>query len=100
MIEAEGEMNVDVALDEDLRRRIFPNSQLQENANLLIMPSLEAAHIAFNTAKGISAAQTLGPLLLGLQKPAHVLTTSVTPRGIFNMAVVAGSGSERGSTFM
>jgi malate dehydrogenase (oxaloacetate-decarboxylating)(NADP+) len=91
-LEAEGELNVDVALDPLLRQRIFPNARLTADANLFIMPNVEAAHIAFNTAKGVSGGQPIGPLLLGLQKPVHVLTPSVTVRGILNMAVLAASG--------
>jgi len=88
-LEVEGEMQVDVALGEVLRSNIFPNSRLKGEANLLIMPTLEAANIAFNLVRTIGNALHVGPILLGIAKPAHVTTTSVTARGLVNLAALA-----------
>jgi malate dehydrogenase (oxaloacetate-decarboxylating)(NADP+) len=88
-VEAEGEMHADAAFNPVLRSRIFPNSRLTGVANLLVMPNLEAAHIAFNAVKGMSGGISIGPLLLGLAKPVHILTSSITPRGVLNMTALA-----------
>ena len=89
-LEVEGEMHGDAALDEELRLRIFPNSRLKGEANLLIMPTLDAANIAFNLLK-ISAGEgiTVGPILLGAAKPVHILTPTATVRRLVNMAALA-----------
>ncbi|WP_207484281.1 NADP-dependent malic enzyme [Arenibaculum pallidiluteum] len=88
-LEVEGEMHADAALDEGIRARIFPNSRLKGIANLLIMPTLDAANIAMNMLKVTGGATTVGPILLGPAKPAHILTPSVTVRGILNMTALA-----------
>ena len=88
-LEVEGEMHADAALDEAIRTRIFPNSRLTGPANLLIFPNLDAANIAYNLAKALGNGLSVGPILLGVAKPAHVLTSSVTARGIVNMSAVA-----------
>jgi malate dehydrogenase (oxaloacetate-decarboxylating)(NADP+) len=88
-LEAEGEMQADAALSESLRQRLFPNSRLQGAANLLIMPNLDAANIAFNLLKMISDSVAIGPILLGLDRPAHILTGAATVRRIVNMIAVA-----------
>ncbi|OHC83667.1 MAG: malic enzyme [Rhodospirillales bacterium RIFCSPLOWO2_12_FULL_67_15] len=88
-IEVEGEMNGDAAVDEDLRRRIFPNSRLTGQANLLIMPNLDAANIAFNLLKSLGEGLSVGPILLGAAAPAHILTSAVTARGLVNMTAFA-----------
>ncbi len=87
--EVEGEMQADVALDEVLRQRIFPSSKLKGAANLLIMPTLEAANIAFNLVRTLAGALPVGPILLGIDKPAHITTPSVTARGLVNLAAIA-----------
>lgn len=84
-LEIEGEMHSDAALSEDIRNRIFPNSRLKGEANLLIMPNLDAANIAFNMLKVLGEGLTVGPILLGATLPAHIMTPSVTVRGIVNM---------------
>jgi malate dehydrogenase (oxaloacetate-decarboxylating)(NADP+) len=88
-LEVEGEMHGDAALDESIRMRIFPNSRLKGEANLLIMPTLDAANIAFNLLK-ISAGDgiTVGPILLGAAKPVHILTPTATVRRLVNMAAL------------
>jgi malate dehydrogenase (oxaloacetate-decarboxylating)(NADP+) len=88
-LEVEGEMTADMALDEKFRRHIFPSSRLKGPANLLVMPSLDAAHIAFNMARVISKGVSVGPILLGAGKPAHVLTPSASPRRVVNMTALA-----------
>jgi malate dehydrogenase (oxaloacetate-decarboxylating)(NADP+) len=88
-LEVEGEMTADMALDETFRRHIFPDSRLRGPANLLIMPSLDSAHIAFNMARVISNGVSVGPILLGAGKPAHVLTPSASPRRVVNMTALA-----------
>ncbi|MGL5783930.1 MAG: NADP-dependent malic enzyme [Alphaproteobacteria bacterium] len=88
-VELEGEMHADAALNPEIRQRIFPNSRLKGVPNLLIFPQLESANIALNIAKVLGDGQPLGPILLGLQKPAHILTPSVTSRGIANMTGIA-----------
>jgi len=88
-LEVDGEMHADAALDETIRNRIFPNSRLKGPANLLIFPNLDSANIAYNLAKALGNGLSVGPILLGVAQPAHVLTTSVTARGIVNMSAVA-----------
>ncbi len=99
-LEVEGEMHGDAAISETIRQRIFPNSRLGGKANLLIMPTLDAANIAFNLMKVMSDAVSVGPILLGTTKPAHILTPSVTVRGLINLtalaAVEAGMNEEGG----
>ncbi|HEX7812530.1 MAG TPA: NADP-dependent malic enzyme [Burkholderiales bacterium] len=89
-LEVDGEMHGDAALDEEIRLRIFPNSRLKGEANLLIMPTLDAANIAFNLLK-MSAGEgiTVGPILLGAAKPVHILTPTATVRRLVNMAALA-----------
>ncbi|MEK7821065.1 MAG: phosphate acyltransferase, partial [Pseudomonadota bacterium] len=88
-LEIEGEMNGDAAVNEELRQRIFPNSRLSGTANLLVMPNLDAANIAFNLLKSLGEGLSVGPILLGAARPAHVLTSAVTARGIVNMTAFA-----------
>ncbi|MEJ2121632.1 MAG: NADP-dependent malic enzyme [Alphaproteobacteria bacterium] len=88
-LEVEGEMHGDVALNEELRQRIFPNSRLKGSANLLILPNLDAANIAYNLIKTMANGLAVGPILIGPAKPAHILTPSVTARDIVNMSAVA-----------
>jgi malate dehydrogenase (oxaloacetate-decarboxylating)(NADP+) len=88
-LEVEGEMQADAALSEEVRQTIFPNSRLAGQANLLVMPTLGAANITLKMLKAISDGLSIGPILLGASRPAHILTPSVTVRGILNMAAVA-----------
>ncbi len=85
----EGEMRADAALSEEIRQRIFPNSLLKGTANLLIMPNLDAANIAFNALTVLAEGQAVGPILLGLNGAAHIVTPSATVRGLVNMTAVA-----------
>ncbi len=88
-LEIDGEMHGDAALSDEVRRAAFPHSRLKGEANLLLMPTVDAANIAFNllkTAAGDGIA--LGPILLGSAKPVHILTPSATVRRIVNMAAL------------
>ena len=87
--EVDGEMQADQALSEALRLRNAPSSTLTGTANLLVMPTLEAANISFNLLKAAAEGLQLGPMLLGMSKPIHVLVQSVTARGILNLTAVA-----------
>jgi malate dehydrogenase (oxaloacetate-decarboxylating)(NADP+) len=88
-LEVDGEMHADAALSEAIRDRVMPGSTLSGVANLLVMPTLDAANIAFNLVKAAADGLPVGPLLLGMSKPAHVLVPSVTARGIVNMTALA-----------
>ncbi|HSD61387.1 MAG TPA: NADP-dependent malic enzyme [Burkholderiales bacterium] len=89
-LEVEGEMHGDVAISEELRLAQFPESRLKGAANLLVMPTLDAAHIAFNLLKQTTGGGiTIGPILLGVDKPAHILTPTATVRRIVNMTALA-----------
>ena len=89
-LEIEGEMHGDAAISEEVRLAAFPNSRLKGEANLLLMPTLDAANIAFNLLKTAAGdGITIGPILLGVSKAAHVLTPTATVRRIINMTAVA-----------
>jgi len=88
-LEVDGEMQADLALDETLRERVFPGSRLQGQANLLILPDLNTANTAFNLLKSLSGGLPVGPMLIGAAKPVHILTPSVTARGIVNISALA-----------
>ena len=85
----DGEMHGDAALNEAIRKRLYPNCRFDGVANLLIMPTLDAANITYNVVKTVTGATSIGPILLGAAKPAHILTTSVTSRGIVNISALA-----------
>ena len=89
-LEVEGEMHGDAALSGTIREQVFPNSRMKGDANLLIMPTLDAANISFNLLK-VSAADgvTIGPMLLGSAKPVHILTPTTSVRRIVNMTALA-----------
>jgi malate dehydrogenase (oxaloacetate-decarboxylating)(NADP+) len=87
-LEIDGEMHGDAALSEEIRRAVMPNSLLKGQANLLVMPNLDAANIAFNLLKVLGDGITVGPILLGTAAPAHVLTPSCTVRRIINMTAL------------
>jgi malate dehydrogenase (oxaloacetate-decarboxylating)(NADP+) len=89
-LEIDGEMHGDTALSDEIRRKVFPHSRLQGEANLLVMPTLDAANISFNLLKVASAENvTIGPILLGAARPVHILTPSATVRRIVNMTALA-----------
>ena len=88
-LEIDGEMHADAALSEAIRDRAVPDSRLAGTANLLVMPNLDAANIAFNLLKAGADGLPVGPLLLGLSRPIQVLVPSVTARGIVNVSALA-----------
>ncbi|GIK99780.1 MAG: NADP-dependent malic enzyme [Alphaproteobacteria bacterium] len=88
-LEIEGEMHGDSAVIEDVRQRLFPNSRLKGQANLLVMPNLDSANIAFNLLKSTGSGLSIGPILLGIGLPAHIVTPAISVRGIVNMTAVA-----------
>jgi malate dehydrogenase (oxaloacetate-decarboxylating)(NADP+) len=88
-LEVEGEMNADAALSEDIRNATFPASVLKGQANLLVMPNVEAAHIAFNLLRMLGNAVAVGPILLGAALPVHVVTNAITVRGLVNMSAMS-----------
>jgi malate dehydrogenase (oxaloacetate-decarboxylating)(NADP+) len=99
-LEVDGEMQGDAALSEEIRATVFPGSRLKGQANLLVMPTLDAANIAFNLLKTAAGdGITVGPILLGAARTAHILTPSATVRRIVNMTAltVVDAGAQRGA---
>jgi malate dehydrogenase (oxaloacetate-decarboxylating)(NADP+) len=89
-LEVDGEMHGDAALSEEIRLKVFPRSRLRGEANLLVMPTLDAANISFNLLKtAAGGGVTIGPMLLGAARPVHILTPSASVRRIVNMTAVA-----------
>jgi malate dehydrogenase (oxaloacetate-decarboxylating)(NADP+) len=88
-LEVDGEMHADAALVQAIRDRAVPDSRLTGTANLLIMPNLDSANIAFNLLKAAADGLPIGPILLGMSKPIHVVVPSVTARGIVNLSALA-----------
>ncbi len=93
-LEIEGEMQGDTAVRPDIRDAIFPASRLQGRANLLIMPTLDAANIALNLLKELADGLAVGPILIGAARPAYILNRSVTGRGILNMTAFAAVSAQ------
>jgi malate dehydrogenase (oxaloacetate-decarboxylating)(NADP+) len=88
-LQVDGEMHGDVALDAAARQAIMPNSALKDAANLLVMPNIDAANIAYNLLKTAAGGNiAIGPVLLGAAKPIHILTPSTTVRRIVNMTAL------------
>ena len=85
----EGEMHADAALSEETRNRVFPNASYTGGANLMVMPTLDAANITYNMVEALGDALTVGRMLMGVDKPAHVVTESTTVRGIVNLCAIA-----------
>jgi malate dehydrogenase (oxaloacetate-decarboxylating)(NADP+) len=99
-LEVEGEMHGDAALSGEVRKQSFPSSRLKGDANLLIMPTLDAANIAFNLLKTAAGdGITVGPILLGAAKAVHIVTPTATVRRLVNMTAltVVDVGAERGN---
>ncbi len=93
-LEIDGEMHADAALSEAIRDRAVPDSRISGTANLLVMPTLDAAHIAFNMLKAAADGLPIGPMLLGMSKPIHVLVPSVTARGIVNLSALSAQAAQ------
>ncbi|WP_321829622.1 NADP-dependent malic enzyme [Thalassovita sp.] len=87
----EGEMNVDVALDPELRQRIFPRSRMQGAANVLVFAHADAASGVRNILKMRADGLEVGPILMGMGNKAHIVSPSITARGLLNMAAIAGT---------
>jgi malate dehydrogenase (oxaloacetate-decarboxylating)(NADP+) len=88
-LDVEGEMHGDVALDGEARKALMPNSLFMGDANLLVMPNIDSANIAYNLLKTASGGNiAIGPVLLGAAKPVHILTASTTVRRIVNMTAL------------
>ncbi|MFC4215553.1 NADP-dependent malic enzyme [Pseudophaeobacter arcticus] len=87
----EGEMNIDTALDPELRDRIFPNSRLQGAANVLVFAHADAASGVRNILKMRSDGLEVGPILMGMGNRAHIVSPAITARGLLNMAAIAGT---------
>ena len=85
----EGEMHADAALSEETRNRVFPHAAFTGGANLLIMPNLDAANITYNMVKVLGDGLPVGPMLMGLNHPAHIVTESTSVRGIVNLCAIA-----------
>src|SRR5438552_2924786 len=88
-IEADGEMQGDTALSRTARKLVLPHSKLEGEANILIMPNLDTANVAYQMIKTLADALPVGPILIGPARPAHILTPGVTARGVLNMTAVA-----------
>jgi malate dehydrogenase (oxaloacetate-decarboxylating)(NADP+) len=88
-LEVEGEMNADAALAEDIRNGVFPASRLKGQANLLVMPNVDAAHIAFNLLRMLGKGVAVGPILVGAARPVHIVTHAASVRGLVNMSAMA-----------
>ena len=88
-LEVDGEMMADTAWDENLRQRMFPNTTLKGRANLFVFPNLDAANITYNMVRMMTEGVAIGPILMGLDKPAYVLTPAATSRRIINMSAIA-----------
>jgi malate dehydrogenase (oxaloacetate-decarboxylating)(NADP+) len=88
----DGEMHADAALSQAMRDKLVPDSRFEGAANLLVMPNLDAANITLTALSASSSSPTIGPMLLGLAQPIHVLTPGVTARGILNLTSIAVSG--------
>jgi malate dehydrogenase (oxaloacetate-decarboxylating)(NADP+) len=88
-LEVEGEMQADAALVPEIRERLFPNSKLSGSANVFVFPNLDSANISFNMLRAMTDGVVLGPILMGVSKPAHVLTPSATVRRVVNMTAIS-----------
>ena len=95
-LEIDGEMQADLALDETLRKQIFPDTTLTGAANLLVMPNVETANICYNLIRlyGTNGI-TVGPILMGMNKPVHLVTPISTTRRIINVAALAAVDAQK-----
>jgi len=87
-LDMDGEMQGDAAWDEQQRQRLFPNTTLSGRANLFVMPNLDAANITYNLVRMMTDGVAIGPILMGVDKPAHILTPSSSPRRVVNMTAI------------
>jgi malate dehydrogenase (oxaloacetate-decarboxylating)(NADP+) len=96
-LEVDGEMNADLALSEELRNRVLPNSRLKGDANLLIMPDLDAAKISSQLVAAMDNSLPIGPILVGTAKPAQIVTSTTTARGLVNVTAIAAMEAQQGA---
>jgi malate dehydrogenase (oxaloacetate-decarboxylating)(NADP+) len=87
----EGEMHADAALNPDLRARIFPQSRIDGAANILVLPNADAASGMRNILKVMAGALEIGPILMGMGNRVHIVTPSITARGLLNISALAGT---------
>ena len=90
-LELEGEMQADAALNEEVRRKAFPNSRLKGAANCLVFANVDAASGSRNILKQLTGGLEVGPILMGMGNKAHIVSPSVTPRGLLNTGALAGT---------
>jgi malate dehydrogenase (oxaloacetate-decarboxylating)(NADP+) len=95
-IEVDGEMHGDAAVSALVRERAMPNGRLSGPANLLVFPTLDAASIAMTLLKEVADGLHVGPILMGTAKPAHILLSSATSRGVANMLAVTSVEAQAG----
>lgn len=88
-LQIDGEMQADSALSQEIRDQIMPNSTLEGSANLFIMPTTDAANIAYNMIKVLANGISIGPILLGAAKPAHIMTPAASTRNILNVSAIS-----------
>jgi malate dehydrogenase (oxaloacetate-decarboxylating)(NADP+) len=88
-LQVDGEMQGDTAWDENLRKRMFPNTTLHGRPNLFVLPNLDAANITYNMVRVMTDGVAIGPILMGLDQPAHILTPASSPRRVVNMTAIA-----------
>ncbi len=96
-LEIDGQMRADAALMESIREMVLPGNRLHGGANLLIMPNLDAAKIAYDLIKVLGDGTTIGPILLGLNQPVHIMTSSSTVRRILNASALAVVDAQKGN---
>lgn len=94
-LEVDGEMHADAAMSQMIRDRILPGSRLKGAANLLVCPGMDSANISLNLLKTVTDSVVVGPILMGLARPGHILTPSVTTRGILNVTALASVDAEK-----
>ena len=97
-LQVDGEMHGDLALDPELRKELLPDSTLVGEANLLVMPNIDAANISYNLLKTAAGGNVgIGPMLLGAARPVHVVSETATVRRIVNLTAVLVAGVGRSS---
>ncbi len=87
-LEVDGEMQAEAALSEEIRQRALMGSRLKDQANLLVMPNVDAARIAYGLLRELGGGVSVGPILLGVARPAHVVSHAITVRGLLNMSAM------------
>ena len=98
-LEVDGEMMADTAWNPALREHMFPNTTLSGRANLFVMPNLDAANITYNMFRVATDGVAIGPILMGLDKAAHILTPAATPRRVVNMTAIAAVDAQIRAAF-